>query len=126
MLGLVLFAALAVAVAAVGLHGSLAFAVSRRRFELGIRGALGASHRQLVRTVMREAIVVTALGIALGLVLAGAGTRVLLSVLFEIDPLDGVSFVAGPALLLLTSLLAASLPAVRILRLNLVEILRQH
>jgi putative ABC transport system permease protein len=126
MLGVTLFAALAVAVAAVGLHGSLAFAVSRRRFELAIRGALGASRRRLVRTVMSEAIVITGLGIALGVVLAAAGTRVLRSVLFEIDPLDSISFVAGPALLLLSSLIAAALPAVRVLRLNLVATLRQQ
>ena len=94
--------------------------------ELGIRGALGADPRRLVRTVMREVVVVTTVGVVLGTMIAGAGSRVLRNVLFEIDPLDTLPFVAAPALILLVSSVAVALPAFRVLRLSLVEILRQH
>jgi ABC-type antimicrobial peptide transport system permease subunit len=110
---LLTFAALALALAAVGLHGVLSYGVSQRRRELGVRAALGAAKGDLARLVVREGLTVTALGLVIGLCGAAAVTRLMQSVLFDIAPLDAVSFLLAAALLVPVAALACLLPAMR-------------
>ena len=87
--------------------------MSQRRRELGVRAALGAAKGDLARLVVREGLTVTALGLVIGLCGAAAVTRLMQSVLFDIAPLDAVSFLLAAALLVPVAALACLLPAMR-------------
>ena len=107
------FALLALVMAAIGLYGVLAYSVAQRLPEIGIRVALGAARATVVVETLRNAMVLAAAGIVLGLGLAVAVSRALRSSLFGVEPLD-VSTLAGTAVLLcLTALLASAVPAAR-------------
>jgi putative ABC transport system permease protein len=108
-----LFAALAVALAAVGLYGVLAYSVTQRRRELGVRAALGASRPDLLRLVIGEGLAVTSVGLVVGLIASTGLAQALKSLLFGIGPLDAVAFAAGPLVLLPVALAACVLPALR-------------
>jgi putative ABC transport system permease protein len=110
---LLAFAALALALASVGLYGVLSYSVSQRTRELGIRAALGASRPDLIGLVIRNGLGVTAFGLALGMIGAAALTRLMRAALFGVTPLDPISFLAAPLLLLLVALAACWLPAAR-------------
>jgi predicted permease len=110
---LVVFALLALTLASIGLYGVLSYSVSQRRRELGVRTALGASRSAIVRQVIGEGLVVTAIGLGIGLASAAALTRLMQSALFGIEPLDPVSFVLAPVVLIPIALAACLLPAVR-------------
>jgi putative ABC transport system permease protein len=110
---LMAFAALALALASVGLYGVLSYGVTQRRRELGLRAALGASRSALVRQVVREGLGVTAIGLAVGLVAAALMTRLMQSVLFGVEPLDPVAFALAPVVLLAIAILACLVPATR-------------
>ena len=90
------FAAMALTLAAVGIFGVLAFSVSQRTREFGIRMALGAQSGDVLRMVMREALKITAAGVAAGLLLAAALTRSLAALLFGVEPHDLLTLGAGP------------------------------
>jgi putative ABC transport system permease protein len=107
------FAALAMGLAGVGLYGALAYGVSQRRRELGLRAALGASRRSLVGLVLREGLSVTLAGLAVGVVAASLVTGLMRGLLFGIKPLDAAAFTLGPSLLLAVSVVACVLPALR-------------
>jgi putative ABC transport system permease protein len=107
------FALVALLLAAVGLFGVLSYTVAERRRELGIRAAVGAHRGQLIALVMREGLLVTAIGIGVGLLGAAALTRFMQSVLFGVTPLDPWSFAAGPLLLIPIAALACLGPALR-------------
>jgi len=107
------FAALAVGLAAIGLYGVLAYGVTSRRREIGVRLALGASRANLFALVMREGIGVTCAGLLVGLWAAAALTRLMRSLLFGIDSLDVISFMAAPLILIVVALCACLLPAWR-------------
>src|SRR5437870_10371925 len=94
------FAALAFALASIGLYGVLSYGVSQRRREFGVRAALGAAPRDLVAIVVREGLVVAMIGLAAGLAGASLLTRFMQSALFGITPLDAASFAAAPVVLL--------------------------
>jgi ABC-type antimicrobial peptide transport system permease subunit len=121
---LITFAVVALALASVGLYGVLSYAVSQRRRELGLRAALGAGRGDLVALVLREGLLVTALGLALGLAGAAALTRVMQGLLFGVAPLDAVSFAAAPAMLVPVAIVACLLPAYRAARIDPAEALR--
>jgi len=108
-----LFAALALLLAAIGLYGVLAYVVSRRTREIGIRMALGADRGSVLGLVVRRGLGVTAVGLALGLGLAALLGRVASRFLFGVSPLDPVAFGAVTAVLTLSALLASWLPARR-------------
>jgi predicted lysophospholipase L1 biosynthesis ABC-type transport system permease subunit len=91
---LVAFAGVAALLAAMGIYGVLAYAVGQRTKEIGIRMALGARRAQVLTLVLRTGVRLAAAGIALGLVAAAAGTRLLQGMLFGITPLDPYTFVA--------------------------------
>ena len=118
------FAALALAVAMVGLFGTLARAVVERRQELAIRVAVGASPGRLVRLVLRSAVAVTGLGLAVGLPAAGATGRGLASLLYGVSPYDPATLAAVAAGVVLTALAAATIPARRAARLDPMVVLR--
>lgn len=119
------FALLGAVLASVGLYGLLAFWVTQRTRELGIRSALGATPRGLLRLVMAQGLRLTGLGLAVGLACAGLLARALSAMLFGVTPLDPVIFVGAPALLLLTALAASGLPARAATRVSPAEALRQ-
>jgi predicted permease len=107
------FAALALAIAVVGIAGVLAFAVSQRRRELAIRAALGAEPRQLVAMVLKEGGLLAAIGIAIGAAGAAVFARFLSGFLFQVESLDPLTFAATGALLAAVALAGCYLPARR-------------
>jgi predicted permease len=104
-------AALALTLASIGLYSLIAFGVSARRQELGLRVALGASSRDIVRLVAREGARTAAFGVAAGCALAVIGTRALGSLLFGVSPLDLPTLTVAAVLLVSVALVAAYLPA---------------
>jgi predicted permease len=106
------FALTGLLLAAIGLHGVLAYTVSQRRRELGVRAALGARPRDLVRLVLREGVLVTAAGVALGAATAAILARSARALLFGIAPLDVTSFAIGPAVLMVVVVVACLRPAI--------------
>ena len=119
------FGLLALMVAAVGLYGVIAYSVSRRVREIGIRKALGAQPRALVQMVLGEGMVLVAIGGGIGAVLAALGARVLSSALF-VQPFDAVSFAIAFAVLAVVALVANVVPAGRAARVDPVVALRQE
>jgi hypothetical protein len=107
------FAGLGVTLAAVGLFAVLSYGVSQRRRELSVRAALGATRGRLLRLVIGHGLSVTCVGLAVGLAGAAALTRLLEGLLFQVQPLDALSFTAAPLVLLPTAALASLLPAMR-------------
>jgi len=99
--------------AAVGLYGIVAYSISQRTREIGVRIALGADRREVVRLVVGEGMRPVAVGMAIGLVLALGATRLLVSFLFGVSPLDAITFVGVAALLTVVALTASYLPARR-------------
>lgn len=118
-----LFAGLALVLAVVGLYGVVAYGVGRRLPELGIRMALGAAAREITWMVVRQAMVLVAVGVAVGLVAAGVLTRLVEGLLFGVPALDPVTFVAVAAILALAGIAAAGVPALRAGRIDLVKVL---
>ena len=121
---LLAFAALAALLAAIGLYGVVAYSVSRRRREIGLRAALGASRPGLLRMVLARAMTPAILGLALGLIAAWFGSRVLAATLFGVEARDPWIFGATSALLMLVSLLATVVPAWRASRIEPASALR--
>jgi putative ABC transport system permease protein len=107
------YAFAALLLAALGLYGLLAYAVSRRTREIGIRVALGAGPSAIRSLVLREGLSLVASGIGLGLLGAAASARLLGALLYEIRPADPVTFAVVPLLLLVVAILACLLPARR-------------
>ena len=118
------FAALGTVLAAVGLHGVLTYVVSERTREIGIRTALGAQRRDVLGMVLRQGMLLVALGIVAGLTGALAFGRVMRSLLFNVSPTDPATFVTIAALLSGVALLACWLPARRATKVDPMEALR--
>jgi predicted permease len=108
-----IFGLLALLLASVGLYGVLAYAVSQRTQEIGIRMALGAPRSKVLRMVLKEGMVLVAAGIGLGVLVGLFATRMLTSLLFTVSAVDPLTFVGMPLLLLLVALLACWIPAWR-------------
>jgi predicted permease len=124
MLLLGLFAALALVLAAVGIYGAMAYAVNQRRHEIGIRTALGAQRRDVLRLVMRDGAKIALFGIASGVTGALALTRLMASLLFEVKPTDPATFTGVAILLALVALAACYIPARRATRVDPMVALR--
>ncbi|MGD8278195.1 MAG: ABC transporter permease [Gemmatimonadota bacterium] len=122
---LVAFAAVALFLALIGVHGVLGFGVSQRVREMGLRLALGADPGRVVGLVVRRAALLAAAGAAIGTLGAVAASRVLGSLLFGVTALDAATFVAVPLLVVTTALLAASGPARRAARVDPATALRE-
>jgi predicted permease len=107
------FAAIALALAAVGIYGVLAYLVSQRTQEIGVRLAIGADRSQVLRMILRQGMALAAGGIAVGIAAALLLTQLMQSLLYEVEPVDPLVFVAVPAMLFVVSLVASYVPALR-------------
>lgn len=112
------FALLALCLAVVGVYGVMSYSVSRAAHEIGIRVALGAQSRDVLGLFMKRAVILVAVGLALGLGASFAATRFLTGILYEVSPLDGSVFVLISVALALIVGLASYLPARRASRLD--------
>ena len=119
------FAMLALVIACVGLYGTVTSNVARRTSEIGIRMALGAPARRIIRLVMTETLVATALGLAAGLALSFAIARYAKTLLYGIEPTDPVALGLAMAALLLCGFVAVLIPARRATRVDPLAAVRQ-
>ena len=116
--------AMALLLGIVGLYGTVAYSVSQRRREIGIRMALGAEQRELTGMFVRHGLLLTGVGVACGLIVAIALMRLMSSLLFKVTPVDPVTYGAVCIGLLATAALASYLPSRRVAAVDPVEALR--
>jgi putative ABC transport system permease protein len=124
MLLVLVFAAAAMSLAAIGTYGVLSYAVTRRTSEMGIRMALGAAQGEVLAMVLRQGMMPVLAGLAGGAAAALAVGRYLESLLYQVSPRDPLAFGASAALLLAVSVAACLIPARRATRVNPVDALR--
>jgi ABC-type antimicrobial peptide transport system permease subunit len=120
-----IFAALAILLAAIGSYGVLAYMVTERRREIGIRMALGADRASVLRMILRQGLSIAAVGVVIGLAASFAMTRVLTSMLFGVKPTDPVTMGAVVSLITLVALTACYLPARSATRVDPMIVLRE-
>jgi putative ABC transport system permease protein len=121
---LALFAALALALTMVGIYGVTAYTVAQRTREIGIRIALGATRSDVSRMILGRGFVITGLGLLIGIAGAFGLTRFLSSLLYQVKPMDPITFAAVPIILGVISLLASYIPAWRAARVDPMVALR--
>jgi putative ABC transport system permease protein len=121
---LAVFAALAVVLAAVGIYSVMAYSVGQRTHEIGVRLAIGASRGDVLRMVLKQTIALTAAGLVIGVAAATGLTRLMRTLLFEVEPHDPLTFVAGVLVLLAVSLAAGLVPGRRAARVDPIVALR--
>jgi predicted permease len=119
-----LFGALALGLAAIGLYGVVAFSVSQSTRELGLRLALGASPSDLLTFVVSWGLRLATAGLVLGVALAVATTRLLGDLLYKVSPRDPMAFAAALGLMIVTTLVACLVPALRAARIDAMRALR--
>src|SRR5260370_21820455 len=120
------FAGLAVCLAMAGVYGVMAYAVGQRTNEIGLRIALGAGTGSVLRLVLGQGLALAGLGLALGLAAAIAGTRLLTTMLFRVQPNDPVVYLAVAVLLGMVALAARYIPARRASRIDPLTAIRQE
>ncbi len=123
---LAIFAALALALAAIGVYGVISYSVSQRTHEIGIRVALGAGRNTVFRLIVGKGLLLAGIGTGIGLGGALALTRLMEGLLFEVSPTDGPSFAAIAALLIAVSFVASYLPARRAMSVDPSDSLRHE
>jgi predicted permease len=121
---LVVFAGIGFALALVGVYGVISYSVARRVQEIGIRMALGASPREVLRMVIGQGLVPVALGVVIGAVASFGLTRLVASQLYGVKPSDPATFLGATALILFVALLACCIPARRAMRVDPIVALR--
>jgi predicted permease len=121
-----LFAALSLLLAGLGVHGLLSYAVSQRIPEIGVRIALGARSKDILRIVVREAVLLASLGCALGLVLGYVSGRSIEALLAGVRPNDIPTFVAAMILALMMTVSGSLIPALRAIRVNPMTVIRME
>ena len=119
-------AGVALLLGTVGIYGVVAYIVSRRTQEIGVRMALGAPASVVVGSFLRQGLVLTGLGVGLGLLGSWAMSRALASLLYGVEATDPLTFIGTAGLLALVSTLATWIPARRASRINPVEALRSE
>ncbi len=122
---LALFAAMALTLAAIGIYGTISLLVAERTQEMGIRLALGADRPAILKLVLGQGVVLTAIGLAAGLAAAVALTRTLAGLVYGVGTLDPLTFIAVPGLLGVVAMLACFIPARRAARVDPITTLRQ-
>ena len=122
---LILFAAVGLALAIVGIYGVVSYLVAQRSQELAVRMALGASHTNVLWLVLKQALKMATIGAAIGLFGAWAMQRFTSGLLFGISPVDPVTFAGGAAFLLIVAAIASAIPAARVLGIDPAHALRQ-
>jgi putative ABC transport system permease protein len=120
------FALAALLLSVIGVYGVLAFGVAQRTRELGIRVALGATRRDILTSILRQASTLLGAGLLLGGVAAAAAGRLLGGVLYQVGPTDPLTFAGATVLLLTAGLIAGYLPARRAMGVDPVEVLRRE
>ncbi len=120
------FAFIALLLAAAGIYGVMSYTVAQRTSEIGIRMALGATGASMVAMVVRQGLLVTLVGVALGVAGALAFSKLLAALVFDVKPTDPATFVVASALLSLTAAVASLIPALRITRMDLVRAIRSE
>ena len=121
-----LFSGLALILAAVGMYGVISHSVVQRTREIGVRMAIGAQSHHILRLILGHGMILAASGIALGLASSIALTRVLRSLLFEVDPTDLLTFIVVPGLLATVVLLACWWPARRATKIDPLVVIRSE
>ena len=107
------FAMAAVTLALIGVYGVIAYAVAQRTHEIGVRMALGAERRDVLRMVVGQGMRIAVTGIVLGLIVAAGLTRVMASLLYDVEPTDPLTFAAVAAVLATTAFVACVGPALK-------------
>jgi len=120
------FAALGLLLAAIGIYGVLAYSVARRTREIGVRMALGAARRRVVRMVLRDSLTPVVAGSVVGIAAALVATRLMRAMLYGVSPTDPVTFVVVTLVLLSVALLASVVPASRAARVDPIVALREE
>jgi putative ABC transport system permease protein len=120
------FALLALTLAAIGIYGTVSYLVSSRARDIAIRLTLGASRREILRAVLRRALVAVGAGAGAGIILAAMLARTFDALLFEVGPIDAGSLVVGGLLMVLTAVLAAFVPSRRALNVDPAASLRSE
>jgi len=120
----VVFAALALVLASVGLYSVLAYAVGQRTAEIGIRMALGAQTSQVLTLIMTSGLRLVAIGLIIGLAAAGIAARVIQGLLFNVRPLDPLIYALVAALFAIVAAVACLVPSLRASRIDPLEALR--
>jgi putative ABC transport system permease protein len=123
---LIIFAALALTLTAVGIYGVIAYSVSQRSHEIGVRMALGAKRKDVSRLVVKLGLKLVAIGVVIGLFAAFALTRIIASLLYGVSATDPITFGLTAALLGGVALLASVIPARRATRVEPIVVLRQE
>jgi len=123
---LAVFSGLALVMSAIGIFGVMSMSVVQRLRDIGIRMALGAKGSDVVRMVAGQGLVITLIGIGVGLAAALALTRLMTSMLYQVDPIDPLTFSAVSAFLIVVALAAAYLPARRATRVDPVIVLKEE
>jgi putative ABC transport system permease protein len=120
------FAGLALTLSAFGVFGVLAFSVAQRRREFGIRMAIGAQIQDVFNLVLGSAARILGAGLLVGILGAAALAKSLSALLYDVHPLDPLTFLTAPLVLTLVALAAAAIPATRAVRTNPAVVLRQE
>jgi len=118
------FAATAILLAAVGLHGLLAFSVAARTREIGVRFALGATPGRVMRLVVGRGLVLAAFGIGVGLILAAWAASTLQALLFGVDPRNSAVYAMAVGVCLIVAVVGTALPALRAMRVDPLDAIR--
>jgi putative ABC transport system permease protein len=119
-----MFGVLALLLAAIGLYGLMSYMVATRTKEIGIRLALGAQRRDILKSIVKQAMVLAATGVAVGIPIALLSARAMKTTLYEVGAGDPVSLVSSAAILAGVALLASMVPALSAIRVDPVVVLR--
>src|SRR5579872_2879494 len=119
-----LFSALALILAAIGIYGVISYSVAQRTHEIGIRMALGAQHKDVLRMILRQGVKIAVAGVAIGVIVSLGLTQLMSSLLFSVSAADPLTFAGVAILLVLVAMLACYIPARRALRVDPMVALR--